>query len=652
MALTQIRGSQVKDHTLKNINIALDAAIELTKLEKMPLTQDGSVALLGDLNLNDHKITGLLAGTDAKDGVNLEQLQNAIAGLRWKEPVVAGTIGNITLSGTQIVDGVTLSVGDRVLVKNQTLVAENGIYVVSSEAWVRSVDADNSPGEELKGAAVLIESGTQAQTAWTCNNTPVNVGTDPVTFVQFNGASAITAGTGMTKNGNTLNVEVTSTGGLNVFADALAIKLATDSALNTTAAGLAVDASIAGAGLGFSSGVLEVVPSAAGGLEVVSDAVQVKLATNSGMSTTSAGLSNVAGAGIALDATGIKVNLAANSGLNTTAGLALDASSAGIALELVDGVYNVLVDTTGALKIDGVNKLAVRVDAAGGLEVNTNGLAITSSAAGDALSLTNGVLDVKTASTGSIQVVSDELAIKLAATSGLATSASGLAVVGSTAIELNASNQVAVKLAATSGLNTTAGLALDASSAGAALELVDGVYNVVVESAKALEIVDDKIGIKVANASGLAVSTAGITVDASIAGDALTLTSGVLDVKTASTGSIQVVSDELAIKLATNSALTTSAAGLTVDTSIAGAGLAMVNGVMSIDYVADEVAITSDHIVYTITGTPAPGTLSVFMNGMKQREGAAYDYTVAEGVISFNGANSSLDTVTCTYFRV
>ncbi len=76
-----------------------------------------------------------------------------------KEPVRAATTANITLSATQTVDGVSLVVGDRVLVKNQTTASANGIYVVSATAWLRSIDSDTS-AKVSPGMYVYVNEGT------------------------------------------------------------------------------------------------------------------------------------------------------------------------------------------------------------------------------------------------------------------------------------------------------------------------------------------------------------------------------------------------------------------------------------------------------------------------------------------------------------
>jgi phage-related tail fiber protein len=75
-----------------------------------------------------------------------------------KKSVRAATTANITLSGVQTVDGITLVAGDRVLVKDQSTASANGIYIVSATAWTRSTDADTST--KLAGSNVNVDSGT------------------------------------------------------------------------------------------------------------------------------------------------------------------------------------------------------------------------------------------------------------------------------------------------------------------------------------------------------------------------------------------------------------------------------------------------------------------------------------------------------------
>lgn len=86
--------------------------------------------------------------------ITLETLPSA-----WtKTSVVAATTANITLSAPQTIDGVAVIAGNRVLVKNQTLPAENGIYVVAAGAWTRATDSDAA--SEIANAEVGVNSGT------------------------------------------------------------------------------------------------------------------------------------------------------------------------------------------------------------------------------------------------------------------------------------------------------------------------------------------------------------------------------------------------------------------------------------------------------------------------------------------------------------
>ena len=135
-----------------------------------------------------------------------------VQGLDIKASVRAATITDITLSGVQTVDGVTLQVGDRILVKAQNDAKTNGIYVVASEAWTRSTDADNTPSNEVSGGMfVFVEEGTvNADTGWVLSNIDGNVvlGTDDLGFTQFSAAGVATPGAGLSKTGNVLDVNV------------------------------------------------------------------------------------------------------------------------------------------------------------------------------------------------------------------------------------------------------------------------------------------------------------------------------------------------------------------------------------------------------------------------------------------------------------
>ena len=122
------------------------------------------------------------------------------------------TTGSITLSGTQTIDGVSVVAGDRVLVKNQGS-ADNGIYDVASGSWTRSVDAD-SDEKVTAGMFVFVEEGSVNADAGfvLTNDGTITLGTTVLSFTQFSGAGQVTAGAGMSKTGNTLDVGTADTG--------------------------------------------------------------------------------------------------------------------------------------------------------------------------------------------------------------------------------------------------------------------------------------------------------------------------------------------------------------------------------------------------------------------------------------------------------
>ena len=164
------------------------------------------------VDLNNQKITNLTDPTNPQDAANKRYVDAAVVGIDWKASVRAATTAAITLAtgleNGDTLDGVTLATGDRVLVKNQTDATENGLYVVAvSGAPTRSSDADTA-AEITASFAVFVEEGTvNADSGWTLtNNGTITVGTSELSFTQFTGLGQITAGAGLTKTANTLDV--------------------------------------------------------------------------------------------------------------------------------------------------------------------------------------------------------------------------------------------------------------------------------------------------------------------------------------------------------------------------------------------------------------------------------------------------------------
>ena len=158
-------------------------------------------------DLSGNRISNLGNATAAQDAVSKAQLDAAVQGLKWKEPVRCATTANIVLSGAQAIDGVTVVAADRVLVKNQTTASENGIYLAAAGAWTRSTDLDVAA--EALGASVFISEGTaQGNQQWQLiTDAPITVGTTALAWQQFGGGTAYTAGSGIAFAGSVISVD-------------------------------------------------------------------------------------------------------------------------------------------------------------------------------------------------------------------------------------------------------------------------------------------------------------------------------------------------------------------------------------------------------------------------------------------------------------
>jgi hypothetical protein len=159
-----------------------------------------------NISFNSQKITNLADPTAAQDAATKAYVDAVAQGLDIKPSVRAATTANGTLATAfangQTVDGVTLATGNRILIKNQSSGAENGIYTVNaSGAPTRATDFD--AWAEIPGGFCFVEEGTtNADTGWACtNNAGGTLGSTAITFTQFSGAGTYTAGTGLTLAG-------------------------------------------------------------------------------------------------------------------------------------------------------------------------------------------------------------------------------------------------------------------------------------------------------------------------------------------------------------------------------------------------------------------------------------------------------------------
>ncbi len=384
---SQILTPEATDASQTPLTVSAGAATSQSAiLQRWRTNADGTLATLNasgyfeskgakfteDVDMSGKAITGVKdidSNSTDSYAVNKKYVDEAIAGLTWKAAVNLAATTNVTLTGatnTLVVDGHDPLIqshgnGYRILLLNQTTVAENGIYDYFDDGTnytlTRSEDADTL--NELEGASVFVQEGSVYGTSsWVQTDHYLSTFADQQ-WVQFNGASQITAGDGMTKLGNVLDVGAGS--GITVGDDTVSV-----SSLGIVTAMIANDAvtdekiadnAVAQANMKDDSvGTAEIINSS-----ITTDKINTAAVTHDKLATDAVDQSNMQNASVGTDeliddsVTHAKVADDAIKNINV-------ASDADIAISKIDGLQSALdakVDDSHVYSLDDLGDVVI-----------------------------------------------------------------------------------------------------------------------------------------------------------------------------------------------------------------------------------------------------------------------------------------------------
>ncbi len=646
------------------------------------------------------------------DIVNKLYVDSVVQGLDIKESVVIKTEIGLTLSGTQSLQGVDLLQGDRVLVNGQdgaTPSVSNGIWLVQTgTSWIRPVDFIGTD-TVTSGAFTFVEKGTFADSGFvliTDDEDPIIVDTTPIKFSQFSGAGQITAGDGLVKTGNTLDV-IVDTSGLNIdglnqvalndtitgertFSDGLIVNdglTVTDGA--TISGGLDVTGTATIDTLDVTNG-LEVTGGAtvSGGLivdEITADEITAGTGsfttlTVSGTPSNPDDVVNLSYFGASYSQlqdqlddigsdfiTAIEVGpgLTISSATEGTASIAILDTTAGIGLTFTSGVYAVNLGVNSGLTFSGDDIIVDSNIAGNGLDFTNGVLSVTTSditaaLAGNGLTANGGELDVNV-NADSLEIDADVIRLKDTIT-GQRTFSNGIVV--------SEGATVSGQLVANDGLtvvNGGANITGDLSVTGDFT--VSGTVSFI--NTQELEVTDNIITLAKGNTGSL-IAEAGIKVDRGSEDKARFIWKENIDLWTAGLSGSEVAlalyagdgllkgSQSATFSLdytIFGTGLTVSGTTVTVDTSgvtsnLAGNGLTANDGELDVNVDTSGLTISNDFVALntTITGGRTFSNGLVVNDGLTVTDGATIDtLDVTNGLDVTGGATISggleVDTV-------
>jgi len=357
-----IRGSQIISNSVVDLQISTTAAIQTVKLADGPnfFWRNGSVPATGAFNMNSNLINNLGSPVSPGDAVNLSYLNTLNLGMTLKSPVRVATLTAIgtgytsnvlTIASTTVIDGITLAVGDRILVRNEGINGFwNGIYVYTNATTLtRSTDMNTggASGNIQMGDFIIVNDGSTYRGQAFILTEPFNftppivVGTTTLSFTAYGTPGQFSAGNGISITSNVISAVAASNLGLQVTTSGIGVLLA-DNSLQQAVSGLSVKvfAGLTNGGQGISvlpgfgisipvvaNSTVSVNPAANGGISVTAGGVAVALQTNPGLILGATGLAiQLNGSTLALGAAGL--SLAALASANILVGNASSVATA------------------------------------------------------------------------------------------------------------------------------------------------------------------------------------------------------------------------------------------------------------------------------------------------------------------------------------
>lgn len=247
---TTLNPNQLRAGSIDNTKLSANAGVLTTQLADGTrlFFADGSVVATAGWNLGGFKITNLATPTAATDAASKQYVDTFLAGLLLKPAIRSLVTGNVTLAnpGFSSNDGSTLGVGDRLLLVGQTDQTQNGPYLFNGQAAPLTRAADTLQ----LGSLYIVDEGTTNQGVAYVLTEPATftgaivVGTTTLPFSKLGAATALSAGNGVNIASNVVTIIAAPSQGLQVTAQGIGILLATGSGLSLGTGGLTVDTTV------------------------------------------------------------------------------------------------------------------------------------------------------------------------------------------------------------------------------------------------------------------------------------------------------------------------------------------------------------------------------------------------------------------------